>query len=344
MGTFQMPEFNFRLRRALDPFSSQISPSVSQSRNPWNVSMYNPQQQEDEQELPSFDSSMPDYSQFYQDSGPAQDKYKSYLDKVPNPQDYAPTKWRRLGAILSGTSAALGGKNGYEVARNIVRDPYETAYEDWGRGGQGLKEAATMEEASAAKKATLYQKILSDYMDAQRWERDYEIKMKNATTAEERNELTRIYNEGRIKNDAERNRLTGVRDQATAGYRNRMAGIAAGNLDVNRGRLDETRRSNLDDAFIGLLNADSNKKRADAYGGYMNRPSYSSAGDMQRFEIDATREYLALNPDIAEMVDVDDYGRIDYESIDDPAVRAKVVQDIQRGVKAKQSASMRPGR
>lgn len=205
-SSFQMPEFNFRLRRALNPFESRISPAQSQYKSsPWNVSFDNPQQDGEEGDLPDLAMGrIPDFSRFYDEEGPAIGKYKSYLDRAPRPESYAPSKWRRLGAILSGIGA--GGDKGYETARSIIRDPYETAYEDWERSGRGLKEAATMEEATARNRASTYQKMMGDYLEQRKWQMDYEIRMRNARTQEEANQIRAEYNQamagiGQRRND-----------------------------------------------------------------------------------------------------------------------------------------------
>ncbi len=338
---FQMPEFNFRLRRALDPFGSQ-----EPGRKFGGVSFLNPQQEDDsEGDLPDLSMGrIPSFGRFYDEEGPAISRYKSYLQSVPKPESYAPSKWRRLGAILSGTSAALKGGDGYSAAREIIRDPYETAYQDWARGGQGLKEAATMEEATAKNRASTYQKMLDDYMTnldkgEQRrigWA-NVDVARDRAETDRRRAEIDADYKAGLITAAEARNEIYKLATEQTGRYQR-------GSLGIQQGNLDERRRQGLDDAFLGLYNAETGRTRANAYCDAVNRPSYSSAGDMQRFEMDATREFLALNPTIADEVELDDYGRIDYESIDDPALRAQIMDGIKRGVANKQRASLRPGR
>jgi len=351
MGTFQMPEFNFRLRRALNPFESGISPSQSAPKRSVFDSVGDTfadnagwGDEEEDERLPPFSRAMPNFSSLYDKTGPATQRYQSHLSEVPNLKDYAPTKWRRLGAVLAGTSAALGGKDGYSKAREIVMDPYQTAYGDWEGRGAGLKESATLEENATAKKAALHQKILSDYMDSQDKGFDREVRWGTLQNQRDQTEIQQR------RAEIEADRIAGVISAAEA--RNRLLELGLkqtgryqqGQLSLGRERLDEDRRQGLDRAATGWYNAQTGRQRADSYDNYMDRPSYSSAPDMQRFEMDATREFLALNPAIAGEVDVDEYGRIDYESIDDPTTRAQIIESIKRGVAAKQRASMRPGR
>lgn len=237
-STFQIPNiFNFRLRQAKTPFEAAITPRPVSTRNPWDVTgptfeenSWQPEQQQSQ--LPDFSMAMPDYDKLYGETGPATRRYQQHLAQAPDMQDYAPSKWRRFGAIISGIGAGLSGGNGYETARNVIMDPYKTAYENWMGRGQGAKEAATLEEAAANRKATIYQKILSDYMDQQRWKADYEIRWANAKTQAERNKIISDFNKVREGYQNRMLELTGARNRDTATYHASSLANQARGLDI----------------------------------------------------------------------------------------------------------------
>lgn len=309
-STFRIPNiFNFRLRQAKTPFEAAITPKSAPVNNPWDVDMYNPQdyQEPQQQQMPDFSMAMPDYSKLYEDTGPATQRYQQHLRQAPDMQDYAPSKWRRFGAIMSGIGAGLSGGNGYDTARNIVLDPYKTAYENWMGRGQGAKEAATLEEAAANRKATIYQKILSDYMDQQRWKADFEIRWENAKTQADRNRILDDWNKIREGYQNRQLGLTEARDRATAGYQR-------GRLGIDQARLEEDRRQGLDRLYLGIRGADTAANRARAYETSVNRPDpvagmsqlamdVGAMQDLERAMVDA-----GIDPD--PYFDYDDYDRV----------------------------------
>jgi hypothetical protein len=299
MGTFQMPDFNFRLRRALNPFENQISPPQRSYSNPFDVSFDSPFSQHSS--LPDLEmGQIPDYSQFYEDEGPAMLAFKSHLNKAPMPTDYAPSKWRRAGAILSGISSAIGGGDGYSAARNIIRDPYETAYEDWARSGQGLKEAATLEENTANKRMTNYQKLVDTMFDRDYKMEQLKVAWKNATNGEERNRITEMIGRLNAQNAADRNRVYGKSVDQTGRYQQ-------GQLGLGRERLTQDQEQFESDMFHDSVQGYLDRKSREAIA---SRPGRVSGSDQR------AAEDLALNDVITQMESdgtVNNYFRIEKD-------------------------------
>ena len=217
-----MPQFNYRLRRAVDPFSTS---NLSRKYGSTQFDAIQPEEKQD-----SFDSQIPDFSKFRDKTGPSMDAYKKHLGNVPSVEDYAPTKWRRAGAILSGVNAALSGKDGYSTARDINLDPYKQAYSRWDEQGQGLGATATLESNDSARQATFYQKVMSDYMDQARWNEDRKVRQ---GTLENQRDQTGIQQQ---RAEIEAERVAGQISNAEAANRIRTLGINTAAGTARRGQ------------------------------------------------------------------------------------------------------------
>lgn len=81
--------------------------------------------------------------------GKALDAYRNHLDVMPRPEDYAPSRWRRLGAALTAGAASFGRdpKNALALGEEVRDAPYKGALESWQLKGAGLKEQAGLEQA-----------------------------------------------------------------------------------------------------------------------------------------------------------------------------------------------------
>ena len=80
-------------------------------------------------------------SELYHPSTTAIDRYNAEFKNAPNPADYAPSVWRRIGAI----GAGLGSNNPYGTAAGIVRAPYDYAKQNYDEGLKPLHDAADLE-------------------------------------------------------------------------------------------------------------------------------------------------------------------------------------------------------
>ena len=79
---------------------------------------------------------------------PQADAYQQNLQQMPQQQNYSPSKMDRLGAMLAGVQASMGGGDGYSTARNRVRAPFDEAMYDWSTGQNYLKDSAEFERES----------------------------------------------------------------------------------------------------------------------------------------------------------------------------------------------------
>ena len=76
----------------------------------------------------------------------ATDAYRQHLTELPQGGDYAPSKWRRLGAALTaGAGTMARNPKALEVAEGMRDAPFKNALTNWQLKGAGLKEQADME-------------------------------------------------------------------------------------------------------------------------------------------------------------------------------------------------------
>jgi hypothetical protein len=131
--------------------------------------------------------------------GPALTAYQEHLDTMPTREETKPSKWRRLGASLSGAAEGLqrGFGAGFEHARGIVDAPYEKALGEWGNKQKSLGASAALEreEVQDQLKALSEARALGLKYDEYKLkrlesERDYDIADRTAATRERIADLT----------------------------------------------------------------------------------------------------------------------------------------------------------
>lgn len=163
-----MAQEYFRRRNLLSPFgNSGFTPSF-QFQFPDPADM-------DNQSSPPPPRSV-DMSDLYgklmgMEAGPAQQKYRQFLDEqTPNRDDYKPTKMNRLAAMLTGVSEGIarGGATGYGAARRVLEEPYSRAVADYNTKGDKLSKAAELEEKNIGNRVKVLWDTLRYNQDANR--------------------------------------------------------------------------------------------------------------------------------------------------------------------------------
>ena len=117
---------------------------------------------------------------------------------MPKPEDYAPSKWRRLGAALTAGAASFGRDPGNAMALGSeVRDaPLKSAVGSWQLKGAGLKEQADIEAQDIETQRDYVKAMRERYKDelAQfNEQRDYEAKLEDQKIALRNAETTERY-------------------------------------------------------------------------------------------------------------------------------------------------------
>jgi hypothetical protein len=295
-----MPNF----LNSMNPFGSYRNRDPYANQRKFAVNFPSP---EPEPEVPSpyEQASGVDFSKFYEQPGPASQAYSDHLGKVPNQQDYAPSKWRRLGAILSGVSEGMKGGNSYEAARDINLDPYKQGYQRWVEQGAGLKESAGMEEATARNRSTFMQKILSDYIDQQYKQGQLEIGRAGVRNVADRNtieqrkaEIDADYKAGLISATEARNKIYGLSVQNTGNYQQ-------GQLGLGRDRNTIAQQGNDITKYLGERRSyDAGKGRELQRELNSTRPgAFFSGSDLGWMDHLATQEMLRVNPRFSSIYD-----------------------------------------
>lgn len=145
----------------------------------------------DESSKPQEDSPVKRASKMLMDMynapSPATEQYNKYLNEQPDEEKYKPSKKRRLGAILAGFGVGLANpQTGYDVASNIVNDPFDTAIAGWERKRKPLENAAGSEMATRTAKINM----LKDYIQAEHTNTMDEANLKNIHDDNVRGDLT----------------------------------------------------------------------------------------------------------------------------------------------------------
>ena len=125
---------------------------------------------------------------------PSLQDYEAHISAMPQREDYRASVGRRILASLAG--AATGFRNpgeGINVAERITQQPYEQAVSDWSTKGKSLEAAAAQEGKTLGESVDYNLGLIKD--ETQRGnlkarvdqiQKNYEIGMKNAKTAQER--------------------------------------------------------------------------------------------------------------------------------------------------------------
>jgi len=124
-------------------------------------------------------------------NGHATDAYRAHLAQLPNAADYAPSKWRRLGAALTAGAGSFGRQpqNAMNLGEQIRDAPLRGALESWQRKGVGLKAQADMEADDVNGK-----------LDTVKQMREYLQKNIENKRADDAAEVNKKYREAQINN------------------------------------------------------------------------------------------------------------------------------------------------
>lgn len=101
--------------------------------------------------------------------GQATDAYRAHIANLPQPGDYQPSKWRRLGAALTAGAASFGKQpqNAVALGEQIRDAPLRGALDTWKLKGAGLKEQADL-EAQDVKGGLETVKQMREYLQKQK--------------------------------------------------------------------------------------------------------------------------------------------------------------------------------
>jgi len=119
----QNPNPFYSLDRFIQPFNGLNSPSISRAPEP------------SLNDLPGYDFYTPQYE--------LQNRFARLLDDMPQPNN--PSKWRKLGAVITGAGAGLRGENPIEASRNFAYAPYLNQMEQWKTVAPFVQQAADNE-------------------------------------------------------------------------------------------------------------------------------------------------------------------------------------------------------
>lgn len=83
--------------------------------------------------------------------GQATQAYRQHVGNIPQPEDYAPSRTRRLGSALTAAAASFGKdpQNAMALGSEIRDAPLKSAVTQWQMKGAGLKEQAGLEHDDA---------------------------------------------------------------------------------------------------------------------------------------------------------------------------------------------------
>lgn len=93
-------------------------------------------------------TSQPDFAGMSGGGGDIYNQYKQAIMGAPTPDQYSPSKWRRVGAAAAGIGAQLATNDprvGMNIAENVVNQPYNNAMKNWQAKTSKLKLAADEE-------------------------------------------------------------------------------------------------------------------------------------------------------------------------------------------------------
>jgi len=103
--------------------------------------------------------------------GVHQQAYTDYLANQPNPDNFKPSKGRRIAALLGGISQGfLGGdtRQALSVQHSILDEPYNDALQQYKIQGDRLKQAADIEQRDILNRTKQYWDTLRDMEEAKK--------------------------------------------------------------------------------------------------------------------------------------------------------------------------------
>jgi hypothetical protein len=257
--------------------------------------------------------------------GQATQAYRQHVGNMPDPQDYAASKTRRLGSALTAAAASFGRdpQNAMNLGAEIRDAPLKSAVTQWQMKGAGLKEQADLESQDVQGQI----KYLTAVRQMEKDKQDQLIAQQNADTAAANAASTRLYREGQIKNYEAQNwtqttsptgdiimvkpgykpvnmgpsiETTRIGERAEQrGFEKQRLGIAQGQLGVAQGQLGVAgRNATNQEKRTGILqqNADTAKSRLGNVG-FVSPSAQISAKAL------AVRNVVQNNPGFAQWVD-----------------------------------------
>lgn len=161
---------------------------------------------------------------------PGFDTYLQHIKSMPQEGDFEASTGRKIAAALVGLSAGLKNPGaGYQMAEQIMRSPYTRALSDWQSKGQELGSLTTEEGKFIGNMSD--ENIEAGKLGARHGElqakvdqinRNYDVALRNAKTAAERNTLTQQRNADLKALGEEANKI----DRIQAGAATTQAGAA----------------------------------------------------------------------------------------------------------------------
>jgi hypothetical protein len=112
---------------------------------------------------------MMQYLERMRSGGSAGQAYKEHVGKMPQAEQYAPSKMRRFGGALAAAAAAY--KNpvaGAALGQQITEAPYRNAINTWQMKGAGLKEQADIENQDTRSQLDYMKAVRQSQLDAEK--------------------------------------------------------------------------------------------------------------------------------------------------------------------------------
>jgi hypothetical protein len=176
------------------------------------------------------------------------DRYMDLVTHMPDRKDYSPSIWRRIAAGIAGAGAGITGRDGFNTARQITEQPYQSALSDWSGQLEELKPIAQIENQREMNEARLK-------------EQARKTDLINQTKTVE-NEIKRLQVEGKIVNDAERNAITREMGEIRQLIANGQLEVAKSRIEVIREHYkmsDETNRMRANTQATSIANQNVNR-------------------------------------------------------------------------------------
>jgi len=257
-------------------------------------------------------------------SGRATEAYRSHLADLPQAADYAPSKWRRLGAALSAGAASLAGNpKAMELGEGMRDAPFKGALTNWQLKGAGLKEQADM-EATDQKGRYEMVKQYRDYLDKKADNERADLLAKSTIEANDAR-IANYQNQGWTKDYSPTGTIlmikgnqivdTGIPSAKTTDIQNDATRIGQGQqgIDISRGHLGVAQgqlgvaQGNLANSInqTGIAGFNAQTGRMNAITGQVESGAriagagnnQMSADQIYKAQALATQEVLASNPE-----------------------------------------------
>jgi hypothetical protein len=155
---------------------------------------------------------------------PGFDTYLEHIKNMPQESDFEASTGRKIAAALVGMASGLSNPAaGYAAAEQIMRSPYTRALSDWQTKGKELSSLAEEEGRFIGNLSD--ENIAAGTLGVRQGEleakvaqinNNYDIALRKAKTADERNEIIRQRNADLKVLETEANRIKGIQASAAA--------------------------------------------------------------------------------------------------------------------------------